>query len=269
MDLSPTPHSPRERAFDEHVLALVEIGRRVPPMGTWSGHRSHRVLVAMMLRALDTAESVVTLRQVGNEADGLALSRVLFDHVATYCWLVSGDAEERFRRWWKNELAAARTLANAADRIPALRRRLAEADAPPPSETPPHVEAVAGLPPVEVLAREADAAWSVPVRAALEGGSVAELPGLDDLYVLSFKLNSQFVHATGSFTETHLRTDPRAPGVFALEAPGRIVGLAAFEQVLTLLAWGLAVTHLTWGWPAIEPVRARLASYAAARATLP
>ncbi len=133
----------------------------------------------MFMRALETAESMVVLRRLGNEADALALARVLFEHVVMYAWLmVDPRPPERFRRWWQRDNREDRTRIRELAR---LRQATVEESSPVFRDQPQW----AGLPPLrglQQLAREADGDSHARVAEAIGWPRLEDVRAVLDAY---------------------------------------------------------------------------------------
>jgi len=248
----PTEHTADELAFDRHALAAVELVRSFPPLNSWSSNNSHEgLLAAMLLRAGDTLESIVTLRQLGNEADAVALARVLFEHVAMYVWLMGDDTPpRRTDQWMKRDNQHDRVwIKEVSELVPEGELKAALLANPIFSDDLEFLSAPPA-PNLQVICREADSRWFDDVCRVGEATAYVKL---EYCYTLLYRPLSGFVHAYGSFIYSHVNKTPQ--GKTALQSPGRILDVRYYYRALAIFIYGLAVNFLVWGWPAESAIR--------------
>lgn len=241
----PSAHTPAEQEFDARSLAAVTLVRDSPSLATWTPSSHEPLLAALLFRAADTLESIVTLRQLGNDADAVALGRVLYEHVTTYCWLLGdGAPPERFNAWWKGDNRQDRVMLSemaGLTRLDEFEKLVRES---PIFDDQPAWNCVPGMPSMRGLSREVDARWLSEVMDVLRAVRFAPLA---NLYTVLFRPGSGFIHASGAFfySNTHRSID----GQIAVVSPGKILDVVNYYRMLTTFCYGLAVTHRTWGWP--------------------
>jgi hypothetical protein len=234
-------------------LAAVELVRESPPLATWAEASMDPLIVAMLFRATDTLESIVHLRQLGNDADAVGLGRILFEHIVMYAWLLGDQAPpERFVRWWKEDNSHDRKwLSEVVDLRPdakLARTWLEENPVFKAFQDMPSSNKVKRMPDIKSLVREVDDRWYSPVRAAIG----REWSQLSPLYTTLYREGSAYVHAYGSFAYSHINRQPS--GAYGPQSPGRILDVRLFYRILTTFAYGLLVTNVRWGWPAVEAI---------------
>lgn len=227
--------------------AYVDLVQSRLPMRYYPGEQFKApwryVGLAQVSRFTECARSCAVLLRAGQLVDAVALSRVLYDHVVTFCWVhIDPEINGRWLFDWTNY----ETRRLGKDML-----RYSDEPLPDVPDGFPQPRQAQRL---DERALQADAHWSSVdslFRANVDESAPANVLTLRGLYSVVFRVASQEVHASSRPVEQCVKFEkeqrvvvsrPEEPPRTSIVVPASVMGL------------GLIAAHHVLGWPARDDI---------------
>lgn len=242
-DESLTPEQVRRAADELSDLLAERLPQRFyPSEGAW-----RVVLSATVARMGGLLDAITALADGAREPEVHVLLRSMYEHVVCFMW-VSIHPRQRVHEWRIDTLRHRRKL----------HRDLADYGQPPLMADWELALAESGqdLPPVNVMAVEADAYWHHHVAGlhVNPGNGPKSFLTLEGLYLAIFRVGSRSAHATLEGLDYWAMKLPQDKTLVRLKAEAHSIHYAA--MAVPLFAMALVVSHHVLGWPDADRVRA-------------